>query len=151
MLPVVRKAFIYLTRHDRDLLLLSHPHHPEVGLQVPAGTINEGEAAHDAAARELVEETGLTDFHLTGFLGESLYDMRPFGKEELHRRLFYHAVLTASTPERWRYAELDGGLDPIELELFWWSLQGGDPDLIAGHGIMIHNLKQELTRRAHSG
>jgi 8-oxo-dGTP pyrophosphatase MutT (NUDIX family) len=59
MLVTVAKSFVYLTRGRGDLLVLAHPDHPEAGLQVPAGTIKKGETPEQAAARELVEETGI--------------------------------------------------------------------------------------------
>lgn len=137
---IVPKAFIYLTRGGSELLLLAHPGHPEAGLQVPAGTVEAGEDPKDAARRELTEETGISAFRIRAFLGEASYDMRPWGKEERHRRFFYHAVLTGVAPARWRHAEEHGGLAPIPLEFFWWRLDSGEPDLIAGHGAMLHRI-----------
>jgi hypothetical protein len=63
--------------------------------------------------------------------------MRPFGKEEFHERFFFHAVLTGEALERWRHEERHAGSEPIPLELFWWNMASGLPDLIAGHGDMI--------------
>lgn len=140
MITTLSKAFIYLTRGADELLLLAHPDHPDAGLQVPAGTIRAGEAASEAALRELEEETGLADVRLEGLLGEALFDMRPFGKPELHRRFFFHAVLLGPAPERWLHAEQDGGPEPIRFELFWWGLSAGLPQLIAGHGALIGRL-----------
>jgi 8-oxo-dGTP diphosphatase len=70
MLAIIPKAFIYVTRDARDLLVLAHPDHPEIGLQVPAGTIEAGETPEQAAMREASEETGLSSFHINAFLGE---------------------------------------------------------------------------------
>ena len=39
----IRKAFAYVT-HGNRLLIFSHPLAPEAGLQVPAGTMLDGEA-----------------------------------------------------------------------------------------------------------
>jgi hypothetical protein len=63
--------------------------------------------------------------------------MRPFGKEQLHRRFFFHAVLTGEAPEHWRHDERHAGPASIPLEFFWWDLGTGRPDLIAGHGRML--------------
>lgn len=73
-------------------------------------------------------------------LGEKFCDVRPFGKEQVHHRYFYHAVLTGEIPERWRHYESNAGPDLIPLEFFWWGLKNGLPDLIAGHGGMIERL-----------
>ncbi|WP_225053676.1 NUDIX hydrolase [Nocardia sp. alder85J] len=58
---LVRKAVCYIVRDDR-LLVHRHPGHSweQVGVQVPAGTVRDGESAADAAIREAGEETGLT-------------------------------------------------------------------------------------------
>lgn len=136
----VPKAFIYLTRQDQELLLLAHPKHPEAGLQVPAGTVEFGETPERAACRELTEETGLFDFEICKFLGEATYDMRPFGKNQQHHRFFFHANFTGTAPARWQHAEHHGGDVPIPLELFWWNLSNGAPNLIAGHGDLLHLL-----------
>ena len=45
-------------RSGTELLLFEHPH---AGIQLPAGTVEAGEAHAVAAAREAYEETGLAD------------------------------------------------------------------------------------------
>ncbi|MDQ0472883.1 NUDIX hydrolase [Labrys wisconsinensis] len=140
LLATVPKAFVYLTRRGRDLLLLAHPDHPDAGLQVPAGTIQTGETPAQAAARELAEETGIGHVGIDDFLGETIYDMRSFGRQELHHRFFYHAHFDGDGPERWCHFEEHAGTAPIRFDLFWWSSSRGLPDLIAGHGDLLHRL-----------
>ena len=67
-LLVVRKAFAYVT-HNNRLLIFSHPLEPEAGLQVPAGTMNDGETPEHAVLREAAEETGLESLRIVRFLG----------------------------------------------------------------------------------
>lgn len=43
--------------------------HPYAGIQIPAGTVEEGERPLDAALRETAEETGLTEVKLLAELG----------------------------------------------------------------------------------
>lgn len=61
-------VFIVRSRPDRtgDLLLLRHPY---AGIQLPAGTVEPGEAPEAAAAREAWEETGLAGLQLAAHLG----------------------------------------------------------------------------------
>lgn len=106
-LPVLkRKVFAYVTNRGR-LLVFGHPEAPEAGIQVPAGTLGEGEDPEAAVMREASEETGLVDLELAGFLGERTRDMSDFGLDELHHRRFYHLRCPGDPPEAWRHWERD--------------------------------------------
>lgn len=131
------KAFVYLLRGGRDLLLLTHPDHPAAGIQVPAGTIEAGETPAAAALRELREETGLSRVRLTAFLGRTLFDLRPFGRAEIHRRHFFAARLEGMAPERWSHVEQHADYGEVRFDLFWWPLSAGAPNLIAEHGALL--------------
>ena len=150
-----RKGFAYITHHSPAgirLLIFSHPDAPEAGLQVPAGTLEDGELPEAGALREAHEETGLVDLEVVGFLGEQLRDARPAGKNELHHRYFFHLRCTTTPPERWRTHEIypsdqiaDGVVDidrPL-FEHFWVPLPNGVPPLSPGHD---HFLPLLLTR-----
>ena len=52
-------AFVTRTGQDGTKLLLFR--HPNAGIQIPAGTVEEGEMLEQAALREVAEETGLED------------------------------------------------------------------------------------------
>lgn len=156
MMPSRRKAFVYITslttsvttRHGGiSLLVFSHPLSPDAGIQVPAGTVRDGESPPDAALREAREETGLTRLRLMGPLGRQMFDARPFGRDELHDRWFFHVRCDDATPERWRHGERDPSDAPgevIPFELFWVDLPDGVPPLIAGHDRFLPDLVRAL-------
>jgi 8-oxo-dGTP pyrophosphatase MutT (NUDIX family) len=144
-LPIIRKAFAYITHEDR-LLIFSHPLAPEAGLQVPAGSMHDGESPEDAVLREAREETGLEQLRIVRFLGDVMFDCTPFWRDEIHHRHFFHLACGETPPERWRQYELDpsDGSEPPLFELWWVPLPGGVPELIAGHGAMLPELNRTL-------
>lgn len=140
------KVFAYITHADR-LLVFSHPHHPEAGIQVPAGSIKDGERPEDAVLREAYEETGLARLELVRFLGECRRDMSDFGLDEIHHRRFYHLHCGGDPPDTWRHYENDpsnGDAEPIAFEFFWARLPRDVPELIADHGEMLPQLIDTL-------
>ena len=147
-----RKAFAYITS-GRCVLLLAHPDHPDAGIQVPAGTVRAGEAVLDAAVREAREETGLTGLEVMGVLGEHTFDMRPFGRNEMHHRTFAHLVCREATPESWEHWEGDPEGRPgekIRFQLYWVSLDEPLPELVAGHAAAIPALRRLLAGRSQA-
>ena len=144
--PVVRKAFAYIT-HNSRLLIFSHPLEPAAGLQVPAGTMHDGETPDQAVLREATEETGLEGLRIVRFLGEAWRDARDVGKDELHHRFFFHLACDSEPPERWRQYELDtsDGSPPPLFELCWVPLPDSVPPLIAGHGELLPALLHSLS------
>lgn len=137
----VDKVFAYVTHRER-LLVFRHPRSPEAGIQVPAGTVEPGEPARDAALRETREETGLPGLFVRTSLGSAEFDMAPFGRRELQRRHFFHLGVRGEPPETWRHEERFAahGADRPLFEFFWVTLSNGGPDLIAGHGAFLARL-----------
>lgn len=136
------KVIAYITHGDR-LLVFSHPHHPEAGIQVPAGTVEEGEAPEAAVLREAREETGLAGLQISSYLGAREYDLSPHGRCEVQRRHFFHLVLPGEAPPRWRHFEQhpsDGSPGPIAFEFYWSKLPDGVPELSGGQGELLHKL-----------
>lgn len=96
--PVRRhKVMAYIT-HGECLLVFTHPGASEAGVQVPAGTVEEGEDPAEAVLREAREETGLTGLKLVSFLGERERDMVDVGRDEIHHRHFYHVRYAGDVP-----------------------------------------------------
>ncbi len=143
------KVYAYITLPGR-LLVFRHTHFPEAGIQVPGGTVETGEMLESAVLREAQEETGLQDLRIAEYLGEQELDARPWGKDELHLRHFYHLEPGPETfpggivPERWLHVEMtpsDGG-PAIEFE-FYWAWRDPEPphhyqvDLIGELGVKL--------------
>jgi 8-oxo-dGTP pyrophosphatase MutT (NUDIX family) len=149
-----RKAFAYITSlttsvttGGQHLLVFSHPLSPEAGIQVPAGTMRDDESPPDAVLREAREETGLTHLTLVGLLGRQRYDVRPFGRDEVHDRWFFHLTCEQETLARWRHDERDPSDAPDEVipfDLFWVDLPDGVPPLIADHDRFLPDLVRAL-------
>lgn len=147
-----RKVFAYITS-GRCLLLLAHPDHPEAGLQIPAGTMRPGELVVTAALREANEETGLAGLEVVGVLGKRTFDMRPFGRNEIHHRTFVHLTCLDATPASWEHWERDPEGQPgeeIRFRLFWAALDDPLPELIAGHDAAMSDLRRSLDGRART-
>ena len=140
------KVFAYIS-HAGRLLVFSHPDHPEAGIQVPAGSVKEGEQLETAVMREAFEETGLQGLELVAFLGEQWRSMADFGLDQIHHRYFYHLRFNGNPPETWRHYERDpsdGGSEAIAFDFFWARLPHGVPALIADHDAMLPRLLEQL-------
>jgi 8-oxo-dGTP pyrophosphatase MutT (NUDIX family) len=143
---ITRKAFAYIT-HENRLLIFSHPHEPEAGLQVPAGTLLDGESPENGALREAQEETGLSGLRVVRFLGDVKFDRAGYdGLDEIHHRFFFRLVCNEGPPERWRHYESDpsDGSEPPLFELWWVKIPDEVPALIAGHDEMLPVLYEAL-------
>lgn len=157
-----RKAFAYITSGTTSkttrlttggttnrprLLVFSHPLSPEAGIQVPAGTMRDGESPEAAVVREAREETGLTSLTLVTLLGRQEFDARPFGHDEIYDRWFFHLNCEQQTPARWRHDEddpADRSGEVIPFDLFWVDLPDGVPPLMAGHDRFLPDLVRAL-------
>ncbi len=64
------KVTAFVTRSGADGRQLLLFHHPTAGIQIPAGTVEEGESPEAAVLREVAEETGLTEVRLVGCIGQ---------------------------------------------------------------------------------
>jgi 8-oxo-dGTP diphosphatase len=102
MQGMIEKVVTYITQKDR-LLVFRHTRFPEAGIQVPAGTVREGEDLLEAAYREAIEETGLpmSALRLCGKLGEDTLRLEDDGEPRTIHRHFYHFEFTGQASARW--------------------------------------------------
>jgi 8-oxo-dGTP diphosphatase len=156
--PTRLKAFAYITSLPTRLtpiatttrsrlLVFSHPLSPEAGIQVPAGTMRDGESPEDAVLREAREETGLDRLTIVGLLGRQEFDARPLGRDEIHDRWFFHLTCDEETPDQWRHGEhdpSDRSSEVIPFDFFWADLPDGVPPLIADHDRFLPALVHAL-------
>jgi 8-oxo-dGTP diphosphatase len=82
-LPYKISTLVYLRNRAGELLLMQRAKAPNEGLWSPVGgklEMSTGESPHEAAAREVVEETGLrvgpADLHLFAMIAEKQYEDR---------------------------------------------------------------------------
>ena len=164
---VIAKAVCYITR-DRRILVFEHPGVPDAGIQVPAGTIDPDEDPARAALREAAEETGLrgappdaaprfgvpyafmlsshdlpVHLSLRRKLGVVDCDLRPYGRNETHRRHFFHLEVSGDLPASWTAWEehpSDGSPAPIEFRVFWADLCGSLPLLSGELDALLHQV-----------
>src|SRR3989344_5418146 len=89
-----QKVVVYVIKNDK-LLVFRHKDfsYEEVGIQVPAGSIEKDENPEVAALRELEEETGYDCFQIVDPrpLGIEKYDMTPY-RLEIQERYFFLAI-----------------------------------------------------------
>jgi 8-oxo-dGTP pyrophosphatase MutT (NUDIX family) len=140
---MTEKVTAYVTKGDR-LLVFEHTHHPEAGIQVPAGSVDPGEPLQEALLREVREETGLEQVEVRAYLGEQEHDLAQYGLSGVERRHFFHLECTGEVAERWRHFEhypSDGSPGPIEFAFYWVKLPDGVPKLSGNQGGMLSRLE----------
>ena len=140
----VRKVVTYITEGN-SLLVFRHRDFPEVGLQVPAGTVEENEELERAALREAAEETGLKNFGAVRYLGTSDYDISVL-RPEIHERHFFHLEALPPVPKEWVHFETSpsgGDGKPIAFNCFWIDRKEADSRLFLGFGEMLGKIYTE--------
>lgn len=65
----IEKITAFITRRTNQKLELLLFNHPNAGIQIPAGTVENGENIEDALIREVIEETGLANIIIKKYIG----------------------------------------------------------------------------------
>ncbi|MCV9908402.1 NUDIX domain-containing protein [Brucella sp. HL-2] len=134
----IDKVLIYATWNGK-LLVFREPENPDTPLQVPGGTVDEGEEIQSAAYREFHEEIGIFKTSGMRHLETLTYNyIEPF-HIETHRRHCFHLPLSGKFPEEWHHYEMfpcDGN-KPILFKLFWLPLLEASARIGLGMGKSI--------------
>jgi len=135
----VTKVIAYITRDGaggkREMLVFEHRDYPDAGVQVPAGTVDPGEAPEDAVMREVEEETGLADCRMLGKL--AVYDWFNLYSGEMNERHVFHLAAPDSTADSWTWIETGGGRVPEHegyVFQFRWVALDQPPELAGNQG-----------------
>ncbi|MCG7436466.1 NUDIX hydrolase [Lysinibacillus fusiformis] len=137
-MEVVEKAFGYITREHGEQIqvLVFEQNTVGAGIQVPKGTIEQGETPLEAVKREMLEETGLTTLVVQGLIAQDYFN-HPSGV--LQKRYFYHLTTSDETMETWQHYPT--GLNEADLLFsFYWISAEQDTLLAKGHGDYLYRL-----------
>ena len=139
---MTEKAYGFVLRERAaglELLVFEHAEQPEAGLQVPGGTIEDGETPLAAVAREVLEESGLA---LEGWEAAATLEHEDAPGSATPGPQRWHCFATTPgtpLPDSWRFEPRGSASEQgLRFEYRWIALAGGAP--LAG--------RQEEARRA---
>jgi 8-oxo-dGTP pyrophosphatase MutT (NUDIX family) len=140
------KVLAYITRaqqNETQLLVFTHRDHPDAGLQIPAGTVEESEEIEHALFREIQEESGLTrsDLKLIRKLAE-----HPQPEWNNIRHVFHLAALKP-LPDSWNWLTNDYDNDEARARderlvfCYRWESLKNNIDLAGNQGMWLDNIR----------
>lgn len=136
----VPKVCAYVTRRGgRELLVFSEP--GVDGWQIPKGTLEADERPAAGLARELREETGITEPTDVRRLTTDIWERRPGRK---YVRTFYH-VTVDGTPDRWRHRVTGDGEEAGTVFHLRWVDRPLDRALALGLDDQLDALPRPVT------
>ncbi len=140
MKRIKRKVLAYITKGEgkhRKLLVYEQTDQPEVGLQVPGGTIERNELLLDALYREIEEESGIVrdELILEGKVKSSKYF--PEDKNVVYERTIFHFSYEGQQNIDWEYIVEGEGKDAGLLFSYHWLPLNEVPKLAAKQGEAI--------------
>jgi len=118
-----RKVLAYITKGQGpslEILVFKHRDYPKAGLQVPGGTVEEGELLVDAMYREIAEETGIVRKDLTMVGNIHTYNYYPINRNTIHERTFFHFTYLGDQ-EKWDQLVMCEGEDDGLIFQFRWE------------------------------
>ncbi len=117
---MMEKVYAYILRSQESsdgLLAFTHKGHPEVPMQVPGGTLEEGESPCHGMKREVFEESGLTELYDIEKLGEAILTDAE-GKVEFLGHFF--VCRTGHPPKGWEHTVTGDGEDEGLVFQYKW-------------------------------
>ena len=133
---MIPKVLAYITRdteQGRQLLVFHHVHHPEAGIQVPGGTVEEGEPVLASLWREVEEETGITNLRLVGQIAKAPFYAE--WRDEWQERNVFHLEAAAELPHSWTHVVKAGIEDKgLHFAFSWIPLDEAKKVLRWGQG-----------------
>lgn len=137
-----KKVYAYITREKEGIMqLLVHTHRdiPEAGVQVPGGTVDEGETLEEAVLREVLEEAGLRDLFIERFVGDYMTYVKE--KQEYQKRHFFHMTLLQNINDSWDHTVSAGEEDEGLVFSYKWINIVNCPSLAARQDEFLHVLE----------
>lgn len=134
------KVFAYITRMSggiRQILVYNNRHFPDLGTQVPGGTVEPGEKEEETLYREIEEESGLVHLRFVGKLGRTIY-RKPLRKETWH---FFQVESLESPNQQWVHRVNSFGKDDGHVyEFRWISVAEAQKILVKGQADFLQQL-----------
>ena len=140
MLKEKTKVVSYIYRQNaqnkQELLVFSHRHMPEAGIQVVGGTVEANEDFPSALIREIIEESGL-HFGASELqkIGETIYHRRDLPEVNLRH---YYAINSLNLPDSWAHVVHSNGLDNgLVFDFFWLEILEAKAVLTGNFGELL--------------
>ncbi|XRD23763.1 DNA mismatch repair protein MutT [Lysinibacillus fusiformis] len=138
-MQVVEKAFGYITReHGEQIQVLVFGQNTVgAGIQVPKGTIEEGETPLEVRkAGDAGGDRVLTTLVVQELIAQDYFN-HPSGV--LQKRYFYHLTISGETKDTWQHYPT--GLNEADLLFsFYWISAEQDTLLAKGHGDYLYRV-----------
>ncbi|HDR7794809.1 TPA: NUDIX domain-containing protein [Bacillus luti] len=138
-----KKVHAYVTREKEgimQLLVFKHRDLPEAGIQVPGGTVDEGEMLEAAVLREVQEESGLRHLCIEKFLADYIIHVKE--KQEYQKRHFFHVTLLTDVKDTWEHIVSAGEEDQGLVFCYEWVDIAKSPALAGKQGEFLHLLDE---------